>query len=152
MPLQRFSRAIGIVLVASAFSACGGSSPPSSPSPAIGNVAVVAISVLSTTVEPFTTPAPGFLYRITYVVRESGGLTGATLMTQHFVLSTGVNADGNFGSTPHVAAGGTINVQSTLSVISGVPPAPHLTFTVGYTDDAGRTGSITVEADVTAIS
>ncbi len=40
---------------------------------------MVGISVRSSTVEPITTPASGWFYRLLYEIRESGGHTGATL-------------------------------------------------------------------------
>jgi len=76
---------------------------------------------------------------------------GATLVTQHFVLSDGTTADGNFNSAltpPHVTPTGTITVQSTLSIYPKVTPASHVIFSVTYSDDAGRSGTAIAEADV----
>jgi len=126
--------------------ACG-----STPSPTAPPTTVVAIVGLTATVEPITTPATGILYRLTYQVHESGGQLGATLMTQHFALSNGAATDGAINSSPHVAAGATITIQSTLSILTTAPPATHVVFTIGYTDDNGRVGSVSAEADVARI-
>src|SRR5437660_26892 len=87
---------------------------PEAPADLIGN------AVHAAAVEPLaTTSEPGLLYRLMYQVHDSAGRTGATLLTQHFALSDGRTADGNFNSAPtqaHVAPAGTITVQSTLSI------------------------------------
>jgi len=94
------------------------------------------------------------LYRLTYQVHESNGRNGATLVTQHFSLSDGTNADGNFNAAltpPHVAPTGTITVQSTLSIYPATSPASHVMFSVTYTDDAGGSGTARAEADISPI-
>ena len=103
---------------------------------------------LTATVEPITTPGNGWLYRLTYQVRESGGIRGATLVNQHFVLSNGTTADGAFSTTPRVAANSTITIQSTLSVLTTTAAASHVAFSITFTDDGGLSGSASAEADI----
>ena len=135
--------------------ACGASSPsaPATSSAPTSSSAVISLELLTSTVEPITTPSNGWVYRLTYRAHETGGQTGATLTTAHFALSTGLNADGTFTGpgvlqVPHVPASGVITVQTSLSVLTSAPPAPHLQLTVSYTDDNGHTGSATIGADV----
>ena len=99
-------------LIASTISACGSSS--TAPSPA-NNAAVVGITVRASTVEAITTPGAGWLYRLLYEVRETGGKTGVTLTLAQWALSNGFTTNDNFSGTgvlqaPHVAAGRTITV------------------------------------------
>jgi hypothetical protein len=145
---MRFTRSCVLVLaIASASAGCGGSSPPVSPTtPA----AVVVLNGLTATVEPITTPGIGWLYRLTYQVRETSGTRGATLANQHFALSNGLTADGSFNSTTHVAASSTITVQSTLSVLppAATAAASHVAFSITFTDDGGLSGSASAEADI----
>lgn len=146
-----WSRVLGVAATAISVG-CGGSpSAPSSP-PSTPAIAIVG---LAATVEPLTTtPEPGLAYRLTYQVRESRGLVGATLMTQHFVFSNGATADGTFAAAlvpPHVMPAGTITLQSTYSVYPASVPAVHVEFTVGYTDDRGAIGTATAGADISRV-
>ena len=150
MASHRCARALAIATIGGSI-ACGSASSPTTP--AI-NSASIALLGLTATVEPLTTtPQPGLLYRLTYQVHESGGTIGATLVTQHFALSDGVTADGDFKSTPttHVAPMGTVTVQSTLSLYPATRPASHVTFSITYTDDRGQAGTASADADVTRI-
>src|SRR5689334_16252985 len=102
--------------------ACGSSSPAAPAAPPT-NTAVISIELVTSTVEPITTPSNGWSYRLTYRARETTGQTGATLTTAHFALSTGLDADGNFSGpgvqqVPHVPANGVITVQTNLSVLT----------------------------------
>jgi hypothetical protein len=148
MHVPRFARALAIVTIGSSI-AC--SSTPSAPSsPATG--ASVVLTILTATVEPLTTtPQPGLLYRVTYRVQEMAGRTGVTLVQQHFALSDGTAADGNFNSAltpPHVAPAGTITVESTLSIYPSTTPAAHVTFSVTYTENGGKSGTASAQADI----
>jgi hypothetical protein len=102
------------------------------------------------TVEPIITPANGWLYRLTYQVRETGGTRGATLVNQHFALSNGTTADGTFNAMTRVSANSTITVQSTLSVLppTTTPAASHVAFSITFIDDGGLPGSASAEADI----
>jgi hypothetical protein len=142
--------------VISAIIACGNSSP-TSPSTPINDTAVIAIEGLAPTVEPITSPDKGWLYRLRYNARETAGKTGATLTTTHIALSTGVMADGDFSgpgilTVPRVPASGIIQVETHLSVLTTAAAAPHLVFTLGYTDDKGHPGSASVAADISPVS
>src|SRR5215472_15362706 len=113
-----------LVIVISA--ACGSS--PTPPSTAPNNAAVIGITLHKSTVEPITTPGNGWLYRVQYEIREAGGKTGATLTLAHWALSNGFTTNDNFSGsgvlqTPHVAAGGTISIESHLSVLTTAAPA-----------------------------
>jgi len=146
--------ALVVGLISSAVTACGSSS--TSPSPATTNAAVVAITVRKSTVEPITTPGIGWLYRLQYDVRETGGKTGATLTLAHWALSNGFATNDNFSGSgviqvPHVAAGSTINVESHLSVLTTAAPASHMDFTITFSGDDGQTGSISTAADITVV-
>jgi uncharacterized protein affecting Mg2+/Co2+ transport len=137
-----------------ALSACG-SSPPS-PSTSASKAAVVGITVRTSTVEPITTPGTGWLYRVLYEVRETGGKTGATLTLAHWALSNGFSTNDNFSGAgviqvPHVAAGGSITVESHLSVLTTAVPASHVDFTITYMGDDGQTGSVSTSADVSLV-
>ena len=137
-----------------AISACGSS--PSSPSPSASKATVVGITVRTSTVEPITTPGTGWLYRLLYDIRETGGKTGATLTLAHWALSNGFATNDNFSGSgviqvPHVAAGGTITVESHLSVLTTAAPASHVDFTVTYMADEGQTGSISTAADISLV-
>jgi hypothetical protein len=147
-------RLLCALLVATMNCACGSSSM--SPSSAPNNAAVVGITVRTSTVEPITTPGAGWLYRLRYEVREAGGKTGATLTLAHWALSNGFTTNDTFSGsgvlqTPHVAAGGTITVESTLSVLTTAAPATHVDFTITYTGDDGQTGSIAAAADISLV-
>jgi uncharacterized protein affecting Mg2+/Co2+ transport len=140
--------------MSAAFAACGSSSM--SPSPATNNAAVVAITVRKSTVEPITTPGTGWLYRLQYEVRESGGKTGATLTLAHWALSNGFTTNDNFSGSgviqmPHVAAGSTITIESHLSVLTTAAPASHVDFTTSYSGDDGQTGSVSTAADISQV-
>jgi hypothetical protein len=147
---------VATILIAA--SGCGGSSSPASPttnaavsSPPASpttNAAVIVLNGLTGTVEPITTPGNGWLYRLTYQVRETGGTRGATLVNQHIVLSNGTTADGAFNTMPRVAANSTITVQSTLSVLTTTAAASHVAFSITFTDDGGLSGSSSAEADI----
>ncbi|HET9832890.1 MAG TPA: hypothetical protein VFP91_14300, partial [Vicinamibacterales bacterium] len=118
--------AIFVGTLSSAISACGSS--PSSPSTFTNNSAAVAITIRQSTVEPITTPGIGWLYRLLYEVHETRGRTGATLTLAHWALSNGFATNDNFSGSgviqvPHVAAGGTITVESHLSVLTTAIPA-----------------------------
>jgi hypothetical protein len=128
---------------------CGGS--PSSST--LTTNAVVVLEGLTATVEPITSPAAGWLYRVPYHAHETGGKTGATLVSTHFALSNGQTADGNFTGpgvlqVPRVIAGGMITIESHLSVLTTAAPASHVVFTVTFTDDNGRMGSASADADI----
>ena len=146
--LYRFASSM---LAAGLMGACASSSSPT-PLP-IATGAVVAITNLTATVEPTTTASnsSGWLYRLRYQVRETSGSAGATLVGQHFVLTTGLAADGTFNSAPHVAANAAISIESTLTVITTAAPAAQLTFSITFTDDAGRAGSASAGASISPI-
>jgi hypothetical protein len=142
------------LLVIGISAACGSS--PTPPSTVPNNAAVIGITVRKATVEPITTPGNGWLYRVQYEVREAGGKTGATLTLAHWALSNGFTTNDNFSGsgviqTPHVAAGGAITVESTLSVLTTAAPATHVDFTISYTGDDGQTGSVGTAADVSLV-
>ena len=94
---MRFTRSscVLVLAIASASVGCSGSSPPASPTT---TAAVVVLSGLTATVEPITTPGNGWLYRLTYQVREIAGMRGATLANQQFSLSNGLTAGGTFNT------------------------------------------------------
>ena len=128
------------------------SSPAPSPSKSTDNSASLAILGLTATVQPLTTtPQPGLLYLLEYQVHESRGKTGATLVTQRFDLSNGFSTNGNFNPVPYVTAAGMITIESTLSIYPASTPASHVTFSVTYSDDGGRSGTATADADIRAI-
>src|SRR5262245_20471209 len=143
MPRCSF-RVVAALLALHAAAGCGGSPTAPSPSPPTPGAAILT---LSATFEPLvTTPAPGLLYRLLYQVHETSGVGAVTLTTQHFAMS-----DGTFNAaltTPRVSAGGTITVESTLSIYPQTTPAGHVVFTITYSDDSGRSGSATAEADI----
>ncbi len=138
-------------LLVGAMSACGVSSTAPS-----HNGAVVGIVMKASTVEPITTPGVGWLYRLLYEVHETGGNTGATLTLAHGSLSNGFTTNVNFSGpgviqVPHVAAGGTITVESHLSVLTTAAPASHVDFTITYTGDDGRIGLVSTAADISLV-
>jgi hypothetical protein len=148
-------RCTGVLAIVVIGTTIGCSSSSSLPAPTTINHAAIAIVGLSATVEPLTTtPQPGLLYKLTYQLRESGGLTGATAVAQHFAFSNGASADGNFNTAvtpPHVAAGSAITIVSTYSVFPASTPAGHVVFTVSFTDDAGQSGTASTEADISRV-
>jgi hypothetical protein len=148
MHFPRVARAVALVTIGSSI-AC--SATPSAPTSTVTGASVV-ITILTATVEPLTTtPQPGLLYRVTYRVHETGGRSGVTLVQQHFALSDGTAADGTFSAAlmpPHVAPAGTITVESTLSIYPTTTPASHVTFSVTYTEDGGKSGTASAEADI----
>ena len=149
---MRTARLLGCALVLGVLSACGNSSPAASPSRPL--IAVVAITLKKATVEPITTPGTGWLYRLLYEVRETGGTTGATLTLGHWALSNGFTTNDNFSGVlqvPHVGAGSTITVESHLSVLTTAAPASHVDFTITYMGDDGQTGSVSIAADISQV-
>ena len=159
MALEMPLRSLHALFLTSTIAACVGSLSAASASPATptSSDAVAAITSLNATVEAITTPGKGWLYRLVYQVHETGGKSGASLVSYHIALSNRTTADGNFRDSgapqvPHVAANGTIRVETTLSVITKAAAASHLTFTVTYTDDSGQTESATADADISARS
>jgi hypothetical protein len=139
----------------SAVIACGSSSSPTSSS-AMTDTAVVALEGLTATVEPINSPGTGWLYRLTYHAHETGGKTGATLTATHIALSNGQTADGDFNGPgmlqkPRVPASGIITAETNLSVLTPAAAAPHVAFTVSYTDDNGHTGSADAAVDITPL-
>ncbi len=48
---------------------------------------------------------------------------------------------------PHVAADGTIIVESHLSILTTAAAASHVDFTITYVGDDGKTGSVIAAAD-----
>ena len=154
MPPRRVACVLTIAAI-QASSACSSSTPAPTPTPtapaAVANAAAIEIVGLRATVEPLETTSPaGLLYRLTYGVRESTGRAGATLVTQHFTLSDGRTADGQFNTMPppHVPPATTITVQSTLSIYPASTPATRVTFSIDYADDGGRSGTASADADV----
>ena len=90
------------------------------------------------------------------MVHESGGKTGATLTLAQWALSNGFTTNNTFSGpgvlqTPHVAAGGTITVESTLSVLTTAAPATHVEFTITYIGDDGQKGSASTGADISRV-
>jgi hypothetical protein len=157
MTSYRLVRALLVATVTGAIAACGGSSSPTSPSTPTSNGAVVEIEGLTATVEPITSPGTGWLYRLPYHVRETGGKTGATLTATHIALSNGITADGDFTGpgalqVPRVPANGTITVETHLSVLTTAAAASHVVFTVTYTDDNGHAGSAAAAADISPVT
>jgi hypothetical protein len=151
MKAKRLSCALVIGVIGGAITACGSSS--TSPSNATSSAAVVGITVRRSTVEPITTPGTGWLYRLLYDVRETGGKTGATFTLAHWALSNGFTTNDNFsGQMPRVAPGGTITVESHLSVLTTAAPASHVDFTISYTGDDGQTGSVSTAADISQVA
>jgi hypothetical protein len=155
MALEMPLRSLHALFLTSTIAACVGSLSAASASPATptSSDAVAAITSLTATVEAITTPGKGWLYRLVYQVHETGGKSGASLVSYHIALSNRTTADGNFRDSgvvqvPHVAANGTIRVETTLSVITKAAAASHLSFTVTYTDDSGQTDSAMVDADI----
>jgi len=147
-------RLLYVLLVAAMNAACGSSSM--SPSSATSNAAVVGITVRTSTVEPITAPGTGWLYRLRYEVRETGGKTGATLTLAHWALSNGFTANDDFSGpgvvqVPHVAAGGTLTIESHLSVLTTAAPGTHVDFTITYAGDDGKTGSVATAADISLV-
>jgi hypothetical protein len=140
-----------VALLSSTIAACGSSSP-AAPTPTT-SVAVDVFITFNATVEAITTPGVGWLYRFVYQVQETSGKSGATLVSYHIALSNGSSVDGNFNGpgvlqTPRAVPNGNISAQTTLSVLTTNPSASHVTFTLNYTDDSGRTGSVTTDADI----
>lgn len=148
------TNAVVYALVVGTVAACGSS--PSSPSTSANNVAGVAITIRQSIVEPITTPGTGWLYRLLYEVRETRGRSGATLRLAHWALSNGFATNDNFSGpgvlqVPHVAAGGTITVESHLSVLTKAAPASQVDFTLTLMGDDGQTGSVSVAADISLV-
>jgi hypothetical protein len=131
--------------------ACDSSSrTPVAPTPA--PVATIAIVNLTATAERLTTTSqPGLLYRLVYEVRETGGQTGAMLVSQRFELSNGYVTEGGFNGTPRVDAGRTVPIQSSLSIYPASIAASHVTFSITYTDDNGRAGTAEANAAISFI-
>ncbi len=118
---------------------------------------MVALTLHKATVEPITMPGTGWLYRLLYEVRETGGKTGATLTLAHWALSNGLTTNDNFSGpgviqVPHVAAGSTITVESHLSLLTTAAPASHVDFAITYMGDDGRTASVSIAADISQVS
>jgi hypothetical protein len=152
MKLHQLSYALLVIVIGVAW----GSSSPTSQSPAPNNAAVIGITIRKSTVEPITTPGTGWLYRLLFEVHESGGKTGATLTLAQWALSNGFTTNNTFSGpgvlqTPHVAAGGTITVESTLSVLTTAAPATHVEFTITYIGDDGQKGSASTGADISRV-
>jgi len=148
-------RALLVGAIVSAIAACGNSSP-TLPTTPINDSAVIAIEGLAPTVEAITSPDTGWLYRLRYAAHETAGKTGATLTTTHIALSNGVIADGDFSgpgvlTVPRVPASGIIQIETHLSVLTTAAAAPHLAFTLGFTDDKGHSGSASVAADISPV-
>ena len=131
--------------------ACDDSSSPSpiGPTPA---VASVVIAGLTATGQPLTTTSqPGFVYRLIYVLRETGGRIGVTPVRQRFELSDGYTTEGNFSGTTRVPPGGSAPIVSSLSIYPRSVAASHVTFTITYTDDNGVEGTATASAAITPV-
>lgn len=148
--VSRLWRALAIAALGTCV-ACGGSqSTPTAPSP--GGNAVLAIETLTARVQPLTTtPQPGLLYILTYQVRETAGRTGATLVSQYFAFANGASAEGLFNSSPHVAPSGTLPLTSTYSVYPATTPTSRVTFSIAYTDDAGKAGTVSAQTDISQV-
>ncbi len=151
MLLHGFVRTLFVASLSSTMAACG-SSTPASPTPTT-SIAVAVFVTFNATVESITTPGNGWLYRFVYQMHETSGKSGATLVGYHIALSNGASVDGNFNGpgvlqTPRAVPNGNISAETTLSVLTTNPPASHVTFTLTYTDDSGRTASTTTDADI----
>jgi hypothetical protein len=154
MTSYQLVRALLLGAIIGTAAACSDSSSLTSPST---DAAVMTIEGLTVTVESITSPDTGWLYRLRYNAHETAGKTGATLTTTHIALSNGLNADGDFSGpgvlqAPRVSAYGIIQVETHLSVLTTAVPASHLVFTLGYTDDKGRTGSASAAADISPVT
>jgi carboxypeptidase family protein len=132
--------------VVSLVGACGGS--PATPTPAV--VAALTISPLTATVEP---TSAGFMYHVSYQLKETSGRSAATLTDVTYTLASGAALDPALASPIKVAAGGsasagTVNVADT----SGRGKSNQVTVRVTFTDDNGRTGTSSASAAVTDVA
>ena len=144
--------AVGAILALLA-AACGGSSSAPTnqqPSPASTvSLAVVSVESLVVTME---TTATGFLYKVSYLLRETAGRSSATLTGVSYALSTGGTTDPTLSGTTRIPAGQAYN-PGTISVTdnTGRGPSPQLTVNVTFTDDSGQRGSASAVGSVRTI-
>lgn len=151
---KRVSAACCAALIAASIAAaCSGKSSPSTPSSTPPATVVAAISITPLTVTREAT-ASGFIYRVTFQLRETSGRSSALLTGVSYALPTGGTTDpGLNGAVIRIPAGGTYNA-GTVSVNdnTGRGPASQITVRVTFTDDAGLAGSASATTDVSATS
>jgi len=135
----------GIALVA-ALAACSSGASPTTPTPE-SPLPRLAISTFTVTAEP---SGGGFLYRTSYQVAETSGRANATINTVTFSFANNFVSNAS-PATPARLAAGTTLVSGIVSISDGVGATTGTTsvmLTIGYTDELGRTGTVTSTAQV----
>jgi hypothetical protein len=147
--LKTFSVCAIAVILASLVYACGSPSPTA---PSAPTTVVAAISIQSITATSETT-ATGFLYDVTYQLRETGSRSAATFSGLTYSFSNGTSTDGTLNGTVKVASGGSVNVGPVnITDNTGRGIASSVTIGGTFSDDNGHTGSASGSASIAAPS
>ena len=153
-------------LVTTVLAAC---SQPASPSrmpnlPAVAEpaapvtAAVLTFSRVSATVVPSSDGAYRFVYRVAFVLTETGGRSGATIQNVEIAVDDRFNTGPGCWRDPlRVPPGGTLDVfANNLQWLGYCAPAgasrveaTRLLLTVTFTDDEGREGRASTAVPVT---
>jgi hypothetical protein len=104
------------------------------------------VTSLSVTAE---TTATGFLYKVSFVLRETSSRSGATLTGVSYTLGNGASSDSTVNGTIKIPAGqaydpGSVNVTDN----TGRGASAQLTVNVTFNDDAGQRGTASATASV----
>jgi hypothetical protein len=136
------------VALASLLYACGSPSSPSVPTVGANVVAVVAVTSIAATSE---TTATGFLYHVSYQLRETSGRSAATFSSLAYSFSNGGSTDGALNGAVKIAAGGAFDVGPiNITDNTGRAIATSVTVTGAFTDDNGRGGNASGTGAITA--
>ena len=125
----------------------GGGSTPTSSSP-VSPAATITLSGFTASVE---TSGTGLVYRTSFQINETSGRANATINTIAYTLGAGFSANANPTSTMRVGAGATVS-SGTISLndsTGATASTTSITVTVGYSDDGGRSGTVSSSASVT---
>jgi hypothetical protein len=83
-------------------------------------------------------------------VRETSGRSGATVTRLTFSADSRTATATPSGTDGKIAAGGSVTFSGDLSIVGSI--APQMTVSVSFTDDGGRTGTVSSSASVTTIA
>lgn len=153
------------LLIASALAGCGNHANPTAPTSGSG-LNAAPTSAVSSAALSLSLSLTGwysgqqFHYVPTLSVTETTGTSGVSIHSLSFTwVETGARASGlTYGVTPHVSAGGSLNLLNasgagrgpTVEMTSGVEPA-NLSVVVSFIDDTGHPGQATATIRVPAV-
>jgi hypothetical protein len=138
---------IGCVLLAALSTACSSSSSSTTPTPD-SPLPKLALSAFTVAVE---NSGAGLLYRTSYQVAETSGRANALINMVTFSFANNFITNASPAAPARLAAGttlvsGIINISDGASATAGTT---SVTLTIGYTDELGRSGTVSSTAPVT---